>query len=48
LESLKGKDGSEDLDEDGRTILKWLFGEQVWRVLNGFVWLRAGTGDRLL
>jgi hypothetical protein len=37
LESLKGRDCSEDEEVNGRIILKW-------RVWSGFIWLRTGTG----
>jgi hypothetical protein len=38
----------EDLDLDGSIILKWILGKYGWRVWTGFIWLRIGTGGRLL
>ena len=37
----------EDTGEDGRMILKWMLrsGMGAW---TGLIWLRRGTGDRLL
>jgi hypothetical protein len=48
LESLKGRDQWEDLDVDGRIILRWILKKHGGRVWNGFVWLRIGTGSGLL
>ena len=41
-------DHFEDPDTDGRIILKWIF--KMWNggVWTGYVWLRIGTGGRLL
>jgi hypothetical protein len=47
LESLKGRDHSEDLGADGRIILKCVLGKEGWRVWIGFIWLRIGTGGGL-
>jgi hypothetical protein len=47
-ENLKGRDLSEDLGEDGRITLEWVLGKQCRKVWNGFIWLRIGTGGRLL
>jgi hypothetical protein len=38
LERLRGKHHSEDLDVDGRIILKRILGN--WRVQMRFIWLR--------
>jgi hypothetical protein len=48
LESLKGRDHPEDLDIDGRIILKWNLRKLGWRVWIGFIWLRIRTSGRLL
>jgi hypothetical protein len=48
LESLKGRNHSEDLGIDKRIILKWILGRQGWRVSIGFIWLRIVTGGGLL
>jgi hypothetical protein len=43
-----GRDHSEDQGIDGIIILKWVFGEQGWRVWIGFIWFRIGAGGGLL
>jgi hypothetical protein len=48
LESLKGKDHSEDLGIDERIILKWILGKYGLGVWTGFIWLRMGIGGGLL
>jgi hypothetical protein len=48
LESLKGRDRSEDLDVDERIILKWVLVKQVGKVWTGFIWLRIWTRRWLL
>jgi hypothetical protein len=40
LESLKGRDHSENLSVAGRIILKWILGKLGLGVLIGFIWLR--------
>jgi hypothetical protein len=45
-ENLKGTDHSEDLDVDGKIILKWILGKgKVW---TEFIWLRTWTNGRLI
>jgi hypothetical protein len=48
LESLKGRDHSEDLGIDGRIILNFILGIQVLRMWIGFVWFRIGSSGGLL
>jgi hypothetical protein len=43
-EDLMGIDHLEDLNVDGRVILKWNFHEWHGDVRTGFLWLRTGTG----
>jgi hypothetical protein len=38
----------EDLDVDGKMILKWILKEQSGRVWTGLIWLRIETRDGLL
>jgi hypothetical protein len=45
LESLKGRDHSEDLGVGGTIISKWTLG--IWGWI-GFIWLGIGTGGGLL
>jgi hypothetical protein len=40
---LKGKDHLEDLDIDGRMILKLILQIQAAIIWTGFIWLRIGT-----
>jgi hypothetical protein len=39
---------SEDLDVDGRTILKWILNKSVVRAWTGLVWLRTEISGGLL
>jgi hypothetical protein len=48
LESLKGKDHSEELGVDGRIILQSVLEKKGGKVWNGFIWLRIGTSSGLL
>jgi hypothetical protein len=48
LESLKGRDNSEDVGVDGRIILKWALRTYVGMVWSGFIWLRIGNDGELL
>jgi hypothetical protein len=48
LESLKGREHSEDLGVDGRIISKLILGKQDWEMWAGFIWLRILTGDGML
>ena len=41
-------DHLEDLGMDGRIILKCIFKEWNWKAWTGLIWLRIGTGGRLL
>jgi hypothetical protein len=44
LESLKGRDHSEDLGVDGNEILKCISGKQIWRMWIGLIWPRIAKG----
>jgi hypothetical protein len=48
MESLKGRDHSQDLGIDGRKMLKWILGKYGLGVWIGFIWLKIGTGGGLL
>jgi hypothetical protein len=48
LESLKGRDHSEEGGVDGRIILKWILEKSGFRMCIGFIWLIIGTDVGLL
>jgi hypothetical protein len=48
LESLKGRDHSEDLGAGERIILKWILVKSVLGVWIGFIWFGIGTGGGIL
>jgi hypothetical protein len=37
LGNLRGRDYLEDLDVDGRVILKWILGEKGWKTWVGLI-----------
>jgi hypothetical protein len=45
LESVKGRDHLEDLDVDGRIVLKLILRKQGWRVWIGLIWLGIDTSE---
>jgi hypothetical protein len=48
LEELKGRSHSEDVDADGRIMLKVIFRNWDWRVCSAFMWFRISADDKLL
>jgi hypothetical protein len=47
-ENLKGRDHLENIDVDGRVILKWILKKYGGRVYTRFIWLGIGTSGGLL
>jgi hypothetical protein len=48
FENLKGRDYSEDLSVDGRTISELILGKWVRKVWTRLIWLRVGTNGGFL
>jgi len=44
----EGKKRLEDLDVDGKIILKWIFESWIEEAWTGLLWLKIGTGGELL
>jgi hypothetical protein len=47
-ETLKEIEQEEDLDVDGRVVLKWILKKQGRKVRTGFIWLRIGINGGIL
>jgi hypothetical protein len=48
-ENLKGRDRLEDLGVDGKIILEWIWGGEIWwKTMDLFIWFTVGTSDRVL
>jgi hypothetical protein len=45
LRSLKGRDHFEDIDTNGRTILRWVLKKLGGRLWIGFTWLPIWASD---
>jgi hypothetical protein len=48
LETVKGRDHSEDLGIDGKIILEWMLGKQDEKAWTGCIWFRIGTNGQAL
>jgi hypothetical protein len=48
MESLRGRDYSEDLSVDGKIILKLIKRKEGWRMWIEIIWIRKGTGSGVL
>jgi hypothetical protein len=47
-ENLRGRAKSEDPEKYRKIILERILGKYIWKVWNGFIWLRIETSGRLL
>jgi hypothetical protein len=47
-ENLKGREHSEELGVDGKTISERILEKHGGKVWTGFIWLRIGTSGELL
>jgi len=48
VEKPEGRDHLEELGIDWRILLKWIFKQWDGVAWTGLIWLRTGTGGRLL
>ena len=46
--NLRERDHLEELGVDGKIILRWIFRKRDVGEWTGLMWLRIGTGERLL